>query len=62
MQLTSSSDGIPERTKNKWSGLLGTVVAVLTLTLPLASIACYSSFNSSADILQDSPSTLSNME
>jgi hypothetical protein len=60
MQSTGSSDGISERTKNQWSGLLGTVVALLTLTLPLMSIACYSSFNDPAEALQDQPANLSN--
>jgi hypothetical protein len=62
MQSTASSDGLPERAKNKWSGFLGTVVAVLTLTLPLISIACYSSFNGSVQTLQDNSSTLPNAE
>jgi hypothetical protein len=60
MQSTGSSDGISERTKSQWSGFLGTMVALLTLTLPLISIACYSSFTDSAEALQDQPNAISN--
>jgi hypothetical protein len=63
MRSTAVSDGISERTKNnKWSGFLGTVVALLTLTLPLISIACYSSFNNPAEALQDGPAISPNAD
>jgi hypothetical protein len=51
MESTGSSDGASERSNYKWSDILGTMVAILTLTLPLISIAYYSSFNNSAEAL-----------
>ncbi len=35
----------------KWAGIIGTLIAVLTLALPILAIAYYSS-NSSSEILQ----------
>jgi hypothetical protein len=38
---------------HRWAGILGTVVAVVTLTLPLVMIAYYSPFSSNAQPVPD---------
>lgn len=45
----SQRPGQPEDTPgHRWAGILGTAVAVVTLTLPLAMIAAYSPLSSNA--------------
>lgn len=44
-QRTEQADDSPE---HRWAKLLGTLVAVVTLTLPIVMIASYSPFRSNA--------------
>ena len=46
-QMSNNSDSPHQR----WAGILGMFVAVVTLTLPLLTIAYYSSFSSNAEPL-----------
>ncbi|NJK48112.1 hypothetical protein HC931_07935 [Candidatus Gracilibacteria bacterium] len=45
MEPSSPSGNVSEPPSNKWASLLGTTIAVVTLTLPMAVIAYYSSQN-----------------
>ena len=45
MESTSSSENPPEPPSSRFAHVVGTVVALLTLTLPLLAIAHYSSAN-----------------
>ncbi len=42
MELSQSPSREPDSPHHRWAGLLGTVVAVSTITLPLLMIASYS--------------------
>ncbi|HEY9606638.1 MAG TPA: hypothetical protein V6C85_33825 [Allocoleopsis sp.] len=50
MESSSPSANSSDPHPNKWAELMGTAIALLTLTLPLFVIAYYSS--SSVDVLQ----------
>jgi hypothetical protein len=43
MEPSSPSGNSSEPPSNKWASILGTTIAVLTLTVPMAVIAYYSS-------------------
>ncbi|MEM9003240.1 MAG: hypothetical protein AAGE59_06900 [Cyanobacteria bacterium P01_F01_bin.86] len=45
MESASSSENPPEPHSSRFAPLIGTIVALLTLTLPLITIAHYSSAN-----------------
>ncbi len=52
MQSSGSSDNSSEPPQHRWAEILGTTIAVLTLTLPFFIIAHYSS-NSSVEYLPE---------
>ncbi len=54
MELSQSPSREPESPHHRWAGLLGTVVAVSTITLPLLMIASYSPSRSNAEPLSQS--------
>ncbi|MCU0534899.1 MAG: hypothetical protein MUD14_13490 [Hydrococcus sp. Prado102] len=45
MEPSSPSGNVSEPPSTRWASLLGTTIAVLTLTLPMGVIAYYSSQN-----------------
>ena len=49
MELSQPSGRDADSPHHRWAGLLGTVVAVLTMTLPLVMIATYSPSRSNAE-------------
>ncbi len=51
MEKSQSPSKEPDSPHHRWAGLLGTVVAVLTITLPLLMIASYSPSRSNAEPL-----------
>ena len=54
MELSQPSGRDADSLPHRWAGLLGTVVAVLTITLPLLMIATYSPSRSNAEPLSES--------
>ena len=54
MELSQSPSREPDSPHHRWAGLLGTAVAVLTITLPLLMIASYSPSRSNAEPLTTS--------
>lgn len=52
MEPSSPSGNVSEPPSNRWASLLGTTIAVLTLTLPMGVIAYYSSQNSTETLPQ----------
>ncbi len=61
MQSSGPSANSSDPHSHKWAELIGTVIALLTLTLPLFIIAYYSS-SSSADVLQQTTYSLPRSE
>lgn len=55
MELSQRPDRADDSPPHRWAGILGTIVAVVTLTLPLVMIAYYSPFSSNA---QPAPSQI----
>jgi hypothetical protein len=51
MESSERSPNNSESPHHRWAGILGTVVAIITLTLPLLIIAYYSPFSSNAEPL-----------
>lgn len=51
MDLSQRSGKDAESTPHRWAGILGTTVAILTITLPLIMIAYYSPSKSNAEPL-----------
>ncbi len=51
MELSQTSGRDADSPHHRWAGLLGTVVATLTITLPLLMIASYSPSRSNAEPL-----------
>ena len=58
MELSQSPSREPESPPHRWAGLLGTIVAVLTIVLPLLMIASYSPSRSNAESLPSTSSSL----
>jgi hypothetical protein len=52
MEPSSPSGNVSEPPSNKWASLLGTTIAVLTLTLPMGVISYYSSQNPTETLSQ----------
>ncbi|MGV2828227.1 hypothetical protein [Myxosarcina sp. GI1(2024)] len=48
MELSQRPSKADDSPAHRWAGILGTIVAVITLTLPLVMIAYYSPFSSNA--------------
>ncbi|HEY9904122.1 MAG TPA: hypothetical protein V6D43_17115 [Candidatus Sericytochromatia bacterium] len=57
MESSSPSANASDPHPHRWAEIMGTIIALLTLTLPLFVIASYSS-SSSVDILQQTTSSL----
>jgi hypothetical protein len=51
MDLSQRSNKDAESTPHRWAGILGTTVAILTITLPLIMVAYYSPSKSNAEPL-----------
>ncbi|MGL5807416.1 MAG: hypothetical protein ACRC2R_24625 [Xenococcaceae cyanobacterium] len=51
MESSGPSGNSSEPAYQRWAGVLGTVIAVMTLTLPVLTISYYSSSNSNAESL-----------
>jgi hypothetical protein len=48
MQLSQRPEKADDSPDHRWAGILGTAVAVVTLTLPVVMISYYSPFSSNA--------------
>lgn len=60
-----SSERAPNNSESpahRWAGILGTIVAIMTLTLPLLVIAYYSPFSSNAEPLPEQMRVLPDTE
>ncbi|NER78500.1 MAG: hypothetical protein F6K42_02780 [Leptolyngbya sp. SIO1D8] len=55
MESASSSENPPEPPSSRFAPVIGTVVGLLTLTLPLLAIAYYSSTNTQTPTLPTYP-------
>ncbi|MBE9168904.1 hypothetical protein IQ238_15760 [Pleurocapsales cyanobacterium LEGE 06147] len=53
MESSSQSGNNSDSPYHRWSGILGTIVAVLTLTVPLLMIGYYSPFTTNAEPLPE---------
>ena len=51
MEVSQRPDKADDSPEHRWAGILGTLVAVVTLTLPIVMIAYYSPFRSNAQPL-----------
>jgi hypothetical protein len=51
MESSGPSGNSSEPAYQRWAGILGTLIAVMTLTLPVLTISYYSSSNSNAESL-----------
>ena len=56
MEISQRPGKVEEPPGHRWAGILGTVVAIVTLTLPLIMIASSSPFRSNAQTI---PQTIS---
>ena len=54
MEVSQRPGKVEEPPGHRWAGILGTAVAVVTLTLPLVMIASYSPFSSNAQPIPES--------
>ncbi|GAB4225974.1 MAG: hypothetical protein Kow0049_04490 [Stanieria sp.] len=62
MESSERSPNNLESPHHRWAGVLGTVVAIMTLILPLLVIAYYSPFSSNAEPLPEQIRSLPNTE
>jgi hypothetical protein len=51
MESSGPSGNSSQPAYQRWAGILGTIIAVMTLTLPMVTISYYSSFSSNAEVL-----------
>ena len=62
MESSEQVSSNPDSPHQRWAGILGSIIAVITLTLPFLTIVYYSSLSINAEPLSERIYTLPNRE